>query len=453
MLRAVSSEKPGFLTNSWALLTYFVVNFLLATSAYAFIYVGEVPFPNQSATWQLRFADVCNPGGDTSLCDDLKRVQRIIQSPAKTLTLLETLDDAVENLRGGKVDAWEALEEALADMEARHMFPAARVVYLDIVPPADFLRNLKQAFVVADVGPGLPHGEFSHRLQWAAIMIDFESNQAAWSHTPYELFVRLGERDSNPALPVGRVHFWSHLFDQAGYAAEPNGAGSHRPSWNPAMPNPDGFRHPDRLNWIFGRNAGAGLSPNVQNIAEGVAQRHKQRLLDVNDEIARLRANGIKGNSFNNPVNNADIKFRGLVFEGARQVMASRLAGQNFKMVAPALMVHADDVNDYKAETPAVSQYRVTLSRIKFGKPAHGGAPDARTTTMTILNKPDDYPSDIVQLAKMLIGKKKPKQGRFETKVRSAIAPRKVDHILPAPTGSELARMGKLGGPPYLPTP
>ena len=69
-----------------------------------------------------------------------------------------------------------------------------------------------------DPGAGLEHGEFTHRLQWNALMTRFEEDEgteAAWQHTPFELYTMIGEIDERGARG-GEASAWGVMMDTGG---------------------------------------------------------------------------------------------------------------------------------------------------------------------------------------------------------------------------------------------
>jgi hypothetical protein len=107
------------------------------------------------------------------------------------------------------------LSTALSYYETRCWFPNVHIVLVGLLAADDFLKIMKSGYIPKDVGAGATHGEFSHRLQWHAVMRiatnDFSTAKAAgWDHAPYELFVRLGEKPEIDR-PV-----WGVIFDAQG---------------------------------------------------------------------------------------------------------------------------------------------------------------------------------------------------------------------------------------------
>lgn len=205
------------------------------------------------------------------LMEDILRIQRIVQSPPTFLNLLQFLNRAaVALIAKDGLEAQVAFERALSEMEEANFFPTERVIALSALDGVEFLQTVADGQVLNDIGPGVRHGEYSHRLQWAAIMADYEANRAAWNSPPYELYTKIGEADLDiKANKAGRYGIWLTLFDMPGQALNRASDRSLRYSAQPTSGMkfvPDGFRHPDRLGSLFGIPDGL-MSEGRANVA------------------------------------------------------------------------------------------------------------------------------------------------------------------------------------------
>lgn len=196
------------------------------------------------------------------LMEDILRIQRIVQSPPTFLNSLRSLNAAAVQIHRAniKLDAHVALEQALFETEEAHFFPTERIVALDALSDLEFLKTVSEGRILNDIGPGVRHGEYSHRLQWAAIMAKYDENPKAWNYPPYELYTRIGEAElDRTAKNAGRYGVWLTLFDMQGQALlrAPDGSVDYglQPTDGMKLVR-DGFRHPDRLGSLFGIPSG-----------------------------------------------------------------------------------------------------------------------------------------------------------------------------------------------------
>lgn len=204
------------------------------------------------------------------LMEDILRIQRIVQSPPTFLNLLQSLNSAATRIAADGVEPQVAFEQALSETEEAHFFPTERVIALDALDGVEFLQTVADGQILNDIGPGVRHGEYSHRLQWAAIMADYDANPEAWNSPPYELFTKIGEADLDiTARNAGYYGIWLTLFDMQGQALNKAANGRLAYSQVPASGMKfvhDGFRHPDRLGSLFGIPDGL-MSQGRANVA------------------------------------------------------------------------------------------------------------------------------------------------------------------------------------------
>jgi hypothetical protein len=219
----------------------------------------------QFELWEAAFPDLAADQDEAAFLADLMRVQRLIQRPADTMVELSAFAeeyvfaDATEAGAGAVTGPDDDLVEALARMEAEAMFPTYRITVVGLLGSEEFLRIASGGFVLNDIGAGKDHGEFAHRLQWAAIIQNYKRDPSAWSYTPYELYVRIGLHDASESPSL-----FAHLFDRPGLDVD--GAA-------------DGYRHPDRLTRDLRNMVANGNPPNshLQKVAAGVDRRFLKR--------------------------------------------------------------------------------------------------------------------------------------------------------------------------------
>jgi hypothetical protein len=174
--------------------------------------------------------------------EDFAKIQQLMLSNEEMVENLRPLEGALRK----QVDPHGALTGLLRQREEHHGFSGANLLPLGILPSEKFLELTQLGYMPKDVGAGIEHGEFSHRLQWNAIMNKFESDMQAhvdkggdpakgpWHHTPLELYSKLGNpnwvKKGDEDQPADkRQSLLAYLMDQAGM--------------NPS----EGMRHPDQL--------------------------------------------------------------------------------------------------------------------------------------------------------------------------------------------------------------
>jgi hypothetical protein len=187
------------------------------------------------------------------------------------------------------------------------------------------------------------------------IMHDFEQAPNEWTHTPFELFTKIGEVDkafANVKDQSGKKvnpNIWSHLFDQAGIDTEE--VLQQQQNAGGTLVKPDGFRHPDRLTASMVRGTDAGKSlPKA--IANGVRQRYEQR------QEAYNRVQQTKG--WNDTTIEMIIKTND---EVAAELKATLVASGYREWTEPNLLIHDDDRAQAEAENNLTRDMRITLAR------------------------------------------------------------------------------------------
>jgi hypothetical protein len=130
-------------------------------------------------------------------------------------TLVKLQERMTANATGMNPDVnWLRLSSVLSHYEKKCGFPPDVLLPMGILKTPDFYFYIRRGYVLKDYGAGVKHGEFTHRLQWHIIMsvitADFTrhfNSAAGWSHTPLELYVKLGELTG----------IWDVLFDNQGF--------------------------------------------------------------------------------------------------------------------------------------------------------------------------------------------------------------------------------------------
>jgi hypothetical protein len=197
--------------------------------------------------------------------DDYTRLLTVMLDGPLIDRHLVALNEAVERQPPGgnnPQDLHHQLSPILSLFEQRCSFRAQVLVPDGILPAADFLHFIRLGYVYKDFGAGVRHGEFTHRLQWHVILRTMTDNfrvfrRDGWLHTPFQLYVRLGEPD-NAAL-------WGWLFDQPG----------------PDRPDDEDMRHPD----VFHRQVLENV--NIRALHDAVSRRELKRRHQAVDAIER----------------------------------------------------------------------------------------------------------------------------------------------------------------------
>ncbi|MCB9891217.1 MAG: hypothetical protein H6833_06200 [Planctomycetes bacterium] len=235
------------------------------------------------AAWVRAFPDLATGrfGMDRADVPELRRLFLLVTDPQRVQELLQPLNERVkELLPQGRApeprDYTRALSAALTELEGRHGFARAKILPLGILPPEVFHQLPALGYAAKDPGAGIEHGEFSHRLQWAAIMQSFEQSlrpastgdgrETTWARTPFELYTGIGARDLAAGLHDSEPKsLWAHLVDQQGIGAD------------------QGYRQPDEVTEQF---RGIGSSPQhpLYEIGKAVEVRYQKRFDEVFSE-------------------------------------------------------------------------------------------------------------------------------------------------------------------------
>ncbi len=230
--------------------------------------------------------------------DDLIRTQKLIANAPRMMEMLRPLNDSINemielNKTAKRRDltpeeasqvAVKAMGIYLSKKEAEHGLSQSRILPLGVLSPDLFLKLPALGYVAKDPGAGIAHGEFTHRLQWFAIMESFEQDldeykksndpnkKFPWRRTPYELYTGIGKRDmlndaeDRELLPKWQRHAsaWAALMDQPGGNAD------------------EGFRRPDTMEatlsgFLRDSPIAKGNLPALDLLSLAVRTRHNKR--------------------------------------------------------------------------------------------------------------------------------------------------------------------------------
>lgn len=103
------------------------------------------------------------------------------------------------------------------DLDAVKLPRGVPTVHGDLAGAAFNSVLLRHAYHFKDVQAGVYHGEYTHRLQWHAIMRAVESRQITLHNTPLAIYKSLGyalaESKEKDALKDRHLYLWEALFD------------------------------------------------------------------------------------------------------------------------------------------------------------------------------------------------------------------------------------------------
>jgi hypothetical protein len=196
------------------------------------------PESAQSATWGLsaRYCDSCFDRALGYVSEKLPgrlealRADTYLQDYAKILLMMQQMETvriclralgmrmarkaAKQEAAGG--DPYVKLSAILAKYERMAWFPPSHDVFLGFLKGYNFDNSIAQGIMAKDPGAGVNHGDFTHRLQWHAIISvitnDFTTaKRAGWNHTPLELYTTCGATQY-----AGKGNVWFRCFDDAG---------------------------------------------------------------------------------------------------------------------------------------------------------------------------------------------------------------------------------------------
>lgn len=199
---------------------------------------------------------------------DLLRLQALIRDAARMTARLRPLEHQLRSEAGPAATApvKGRVTRLLEAKEGEHGFSTIGLLPVGILSTQTFLELPLLGYVFKDPGAGVEHGEYTHRLQWYAVMVDFERHTKRWDHTPYELYTKIGERDMRATIEAeknktGKPNsLFADLMDQAGEAPE------------------QGFRHPDSMTKaLVDQAATSGMPGSLPLLGEEVKRRFGKR--------------------------------------------------------------------------------------------------------------------------------------------------------------------------------
>ncbi|MEZ2347712.1 LirA/MavJ family T4SS effector [Terriglobus sp. RCC_193] len=142
--------------------------------------------------------------------NDYIRMLTILSSEALTSQKFKKLNALIAGMSAEK-----GLSYTLKYFESLCWFPQTDVIPIGILPANEFYAMIERGMMWKDVGAGLNHGIYAHRLQWHVLMAwvtnDFTLARASgWDHGAYDLFCSMGENEAKD------LNLWGRLFDASG---------------------------------------------------------------------------------------------------------------------------------------------------------------------------------------------------------------------------------------------
>ncbi|OED34391.1 hypothetical protein AB833_32470 [Chromatiales bacterium (ex Bugula neritina AB1)] len=134
---------------------------------------------------------------------------------------LEELNQKITSTATGSMSA------ILKSKETEHGFQKIEPQPTGFLPRYDFLRTIQAGYLLNDPGAGIHHGALTHRIQWRAVISDYEANPNRYNYSPFEIFTRMGEHDAKlrDEISIGyevpldqelyTLEIWSQVFDMA----------------------------------------------------------------------------------------------------------------------------------------------------------------------------------------------------------------------------------------------
>jgi hypothetical protein len=175
---------------------------------------------------------VANPYVNRQVHADHLKLLALMHEADTVLAAISSLNTAVEAFRQNKDDPHIAADlfrgqiegdsnyirvsRALEYFERYCWFPQQHIVFLKSLTGNDFYGYLNSGIMPAkDPGAGAAHGDFSHRLQWHAVMWVITQGftvaiRPGWHHSPFELFTTFGRDEAR------QNNAWGVIFDAAG---------------------------------------------------------------------------------------------------------------------------------------------------------------------------------------------------------------------------------------------
>jgi hypothetical protein len=152
---------------------------------------------------------------DKTFVDDYARIYSVMLDRPGISNKLKALANSISadaNSATGETN-WLRLSSILTYYEKKCWFPEDVLLPMGVLSSDVFYHYIRCGCVLKDYRAGVKHGEFTHRLQWHAIMavatMDFTRPIAPnWGHSPFELYVSLGKPEN--------MGIWTLLLDNRG---------------------------------------------------------------------------------------------------------------------------------------------------------------------------------------------------------------------------------------------
>ena len=149
--------------------------------------------------------------------DDYKRIRALLTDKYALHQYFGLLE--------GRLAQGYSLSDALKSFEGMVGFANLDVIPMGILDSPTFLGIIRRGIAFKDFGAGIPHGEWTHRLQWFAIAAEItegftKAKGAGYNHTPLELYRYLGSPDTTVGHGTYKKSIFGNLLDLGGSSAD-----------------------------------------------------------------------------------------------------------------------------------------------------------------------------------------------------------------------------------------
>lgn len=218
---------------------------------------------------------------------DYRRIQRIMLNPGEFLPLAGVLDADVGLERVNSGGDKGVLAQVLRTRELAHGFKAAPreiPTWTGVVSADTFFSTIETGRVMKDVGVSFQHGEYTHRIQWYVIMVDYDLNRGAYNNTPLELYKNIYKLGQTANPSGNRMNMWDCLFDRASFddwgehTDRYPDPGDYFQARTPGSEFDCSFTCPENLNaYLLDVNAGGALLHHLHAV---LRRRHNKRTVN-----------------------------------------------------------------------------------------------------------------------------------------------------------------------------
>ncbi len=202
------------------------------------------------------------------------------------------------------------LTKALANFEGRHGFtvPEKLPTFAGFVYGNVFKETIQNGMHFKDIGAGEKHGEFTHRLQWYAV-VNAGALQTVPKHQAGAVFKAiarwLNKRRNDSAATSSLIQLWNYMFDMnAPLAAEGGGL------------TPDDWRSPENFNGWLTSDAEPDFCPLLRSFLR--SRQTKRQTFAIEDYFKKKFGEKEGGALFLEFTGGAPRQSARIVFEGGK---------------------------------------------------------------------------------------------------------------------------------------